>query len=307
MLISIIIPTYNNENVILRSLETWTKQTLSKEDYEVIIVDNNSTDNSANLIKKFVENKSNFQYVLETNPGATNARHAGATQAKSDILLFCDDDGLFNPECLEEILKVYKNNPKVDAVTGKIEVLWDKEPSDWITPYLFMLGALDYGDKIAYSTEFFLNGGIFSIRKQVFEDLGGFNPDLLGSYLIGDGDTGLVIKLHKNHSIIGYTPFAVMQHIQFVDKQGNQKDMGRRFYNVGVSNAYGFFREHQFHFSFKVTKYILHTLGFLIKKYVEFVLTKKRKPYFSMMQKKGELKFFLNLCRKDIRKVVLNT
>ncbi len=307
MLISIIIPTYNNEDVVLRSLETWTKQTLSKRDYEVIIVDNNSTDNSADLIKKFVENKSNFQYVLETNPGATNARHAGAKQAKSDILLFCDDDGLFNPECLEEILKVYKNNPKADAVTGKIEVLWDKEPPDWITPYLFMLGALDYGYEIAYSTEFFLNGGIFSIRKQVFEDLGGFNPDLLGGYLIGDGDTGLVIKLHKNCSIIGYTPFAVMQHIQFVGKQGNQKDMGRRFYNVGVSNAYGFFREHQFHFSFKVIKYMLNSLIFLIKKYVEYVLTNKRKLYFSMMQKKGELKFFLNLCRKDIRKVILNT
>ncbi len=306
MLISIIIPTYNNANMVLRSLETWTKQTLSQEDYEVIIVDNNSTDNSASLLKSFVKDKPNFHYILETNLGATNARHRGVKHAQSDILLFCDDDGLYNSECLEQILKVYNDNPKVDAVTGKIEVLWDKTPPNWITPYLFMLGALDYGNKIAYDTDFFLNGGLFSIRKQVFEDLEGFNPDLLGGYLIGDGDTGLVIKLHKNSSLIGYTPFAVMQHLQFVDKQGNQKDMGRRFYNVGISNSYGFLRECQFRFSFKVLKYIFYTLIFLLKKYIEYKLTHKRKPYFSMMQKRGEWSFWTNLCKKEIRNVVFN-
>ena len=80
---SIIIPTYNRSDVIIRSLETWATQTLPVTDFEVIVVDNNSTDNSAKLIQTFVADKPNFYYLLETQKGSTNARHAGASMAKS--------------------------------------------------------------------------------------------------------------------------------------------------------------------------------------------------------------------------------
>ncbi|MFZ4724787.1 MAG: glycosyltransferase family 2 protein, partial [Paludibacter sp.] len=85
---SIIIPTYNRSDVILRSLETWTKQTIAVSDFEVIVVDNNSTDNSASLIKSFIVDYPNFHYLLETKAGSTNARHAGAKIAKGEILIF---------------------------------------------------------------------------------------------------------------------------------------------------------------------------------------------------------------------------
>jgi glucosyl-dolichyl phosphate glucuronosyltransferase len=305
--VSIIIPTYNRSDVILQSLETWVKQSLSNNDFEVIIVDNNSSDNSAELIQNFIQGKPNFRYLLEKKTGSTQARHAGARIAKGDILLFSDDDGLYNENCIQAVLDVYEQNEHVTAVAGKIEIQWDSEEPEWIEPYLFMLGRLNYGDKIRYGKDLYLNGGIFSIRKEVFDELGGFNPDLIGDYLVGDGDTGLVIKLHEAGKLIGWTPFAEMKHLQFVHKQGTVKDMGRRFYNIGISNAYGIFRKNKFRFNSAVLLFILKTVVFLFKKQLELLTFTKdqRKVYFSLMNRQGELAFFWNLRMKAIRIEVL--
>jgi len=306
MIASIIIPTYNRSDVIIRSLETWTTQTLCSDDFEVIVVDNNSTDHSAALILEYIKDFPNFRYLKEIKPGSTTARHAGAKLAQSEVLIFADDDGLFNESCIEEISKVYQNNKSVAAVAGKIDILWDKTPPEWIAPYEFMLGRLDYGKEVLMGTDLYLNGGLFSIKKSVFEELGGFNPDLVGNYLVGDGDTGLVIKLHQQKRLIGWTPYASMQHLQFVDKQGTENDMGRRFYNVGISSSYGLFRKSDFKWTMPVFGYIVDSVLFLLKKQVEFLIfaKNKRKTYFSIMQRKGELAFFRNLKEKEIRRVI---
>jgi glycosyltransferase involved in cell wall biosynthesis len=305
LLASIIIPTYNRADVILRSLETWTNQLLPVSDFEVVIVDNNSNDSSPELIKSFIKERPNFKYLQEVKAGSTNARHAGARVAKADILIFCDDDGLFNEGFIEAILDVYKQNENVSAVTGRIDIEWDEAPPDWIEPYLFMLGKLNYGDKIIYALDLYLNGGIFSIRKSIFQSLGGFNPDLIDGRLIGDGDTGLVYKLHENNCLIGYTPFAVMKHLQFVNKHGTVSDLGRRFYNVGVSNSYSFFRKNKFKFNFVVFRYFILKALLFTKKNVEVLFDgKNRKKYFSLMERKGEIRFVLNLLNTDIRQAV---
>jgi len=304
---SIIIPTYNRSDVIIRSLETWTTQTLCSDDFEVIVVDNNSTDNSATQINDFIKNRSNFQYLKELKPGSTNARHAGAKLAQSELLIFADDDGLFNGSCIEEIVNVYQQNIEVVAVAGKIDIAWDKTPPEWIAPYEFMLGKLNYGNEVLVGTDLYLNGGLFSIKKSVFEELGGFNPDLVGDYLVGDGDTGLVIKLQHQKRLIGWTPYATMQHLQFVDRQGTVKDMGRRFYNVGISSSYGLFRNNDFKWNVLTLKYISNSVLHLLKKQLEFLIfaKDKRKTYFSMMQRKGELAFFWNLRKVEIRNEIM--
>ena len=70
--------------------------------------------------------------------------------------------------------------------------------------------------------------------------------------------------------------------------------MGRRFLNTGISNAYGIFRENQFRFNTKVIRYIFIALIFYLKKRMEYLLKRDMKYYFSMMQRKGELAFWIN-------------
>ena len=303
---SVIVPTYNRSDVILRSLQTWSNQSISAADFEIIVVDNNSTDNSAVLIQNFIKDSPNFKYIKESKTGSTSARHAGAKLAQADVLIFADDDGLFNSTCIEEILKVYQSNENIAAVAGKIDILWDKKPPEWIKPYEFMLGKLDYASEVLIGTDLYLNGGLFSIKKRVFEEFGGFNPDLIGEYLVGDGDTGLVIKLHKGKRLIGWTPFAQMQHLQLVDKQGTVEDMGRRFFNIGISKSYGLFRANNFKFKEVVIINILKSGLILIKKIIEhnFNGRKSRKIFFSLMQHKGELSFYVHLRKKEIRRII---
>lgn len=308
MEVSVIIPTYNRSDVILKSLHTWLNQNYSVNDFEIIVVDNNSSDTTGKLISELLQSHSNLKYEIETKKGSTYARHKGVELAKSEILIFADDDGLYNENCIEEILNVYKLNSEVEAVAGKIDILWDKNPPEWIAPFEFMLGKLNYGNEIIYDKSLFINGGLFSIKKSTFLKLGGFNPDLVGEYLVGDGDTGLVIKLHQNNCLIGWTPFAEMKHMQFVDKQGTVEDMGRRFFNVGISNAFGRFNLNNFKFNFQIIKYIFKTLIFWIKKSIEYKLKNDRKTFFSLMQRSGELKFFQNwIFKTDIRNELLKS
>lgn len=308
ILASVIVPTYNRSDVIQKSLDSWTKQSIPESYFEVIVVDNNSKDYSADIIKSFVSGFANIIYLFEGEKGSTHARHAGAKIARGEILIFCDDDGLFNTNCIESILDVYKMKPEVAAVAGKIEIQWDDVAPDWIEPYLFMLGKLDYGNEICYGHDLYLNGGLFSIKKDVFNELGGFNPDLVGDYLVGDGDTGLVKKLWKAGMLIGWTPFAVMKHLQFVNKQGTEKDMGRRFYNTGISNSYGFFRDNDFKFNLRVIIYYVKSMLIFLKKWFEMLFSNrdKRRSFFSMMQKKGEIVFFLNLRYSRVRNEIFN-
>lgn len=305
-MISVIIPTYNGIEVLRHSLPTWMDQTLTDEEYEVIVVDNRSTDSTRTEVKQMISGYSNFSYLYESHPGATAARHAGVRAAKGDILVFSDNDGLFNPSCLERIKEVYDRNPECDAVTGRIEILWDGSEPDWIGPYKYLLGELDYGTEVVYSYSFYLNGGLMSVRRDVFERLHGFNPDLIGKYLIGDGDTGFVKKLFREHCLIGYTPFAKMQHMQQVDRHGSKTGIALHFYNNGIAESYAVYRDSDFRVSIVVLFYLFKEVAVLLKQWVKIQLFDKnnRHLFFSFHQHLGSVRFFGYLFNPTLRRSI---
>ncbi len=303
MMFSVIIPTYNNAVVLQKSLQTWGKQTLKTSEFEVIVVDNNSKDNTATVVRSIEAKYPNIHYTFESKQGATHARHCGARMAKGNWLVFADDDGLFNPTCLQAIEEAYTIYPEASAVSCKIEVLWDKAAPAWVEPYLFMYGALNYGDKIQVSKDFFFNGGLFAIKREIFEQLGGFNPDLVGSYLIGNGDTGLVHKVRDAGLKIVWTPFAMMQHMQQVDIHGSKKGLARHFYNNGIGQSYEVFRKVGFAATIPVLAYIGKHLLLWTKKMLQYYVLRKRdiKTYFALCQRRGELRFFGYLLNPTLR------
>lgn len=307
-MISVIIPTYNNSSILVKSLVTWMNQSIDDANYEVIIVDNNSVDDTEIVVKSMIKNNNNFYYIKETKPGATNARHAGAKISKGDILVFADNDGLYNIECLESIIDAFKLLKDIDALACKIDLLWDKEPPLWIKPYSYLLGELDYGPHLAigYKREFYFNGGLFAIKRDTFFELHGFNPDLIGGKLIGDGDTGLVEKVWDANKLIGWTPFAKMSHMQQVSKHGSREGVALHLFNNGVASSYALFRKNKFKFTHKVINHITLSILLFIKKWLTYMLFRRdeMKTYFSMNYYKGQVTFFLNLFNKDIREEV---
>lgn len=304
-MISVIIPTYNGLDMLRKSLPTWFEQTLEKEEYEVIVVDNRSTDETRQYMDSLLPEHKNLIYLYEPKPGATNARHAGARKAKGEYLVFADNDGLFNPECLAEILKVYQANKECVAVTCKIEIQWDGDEPEWIIPYKQLLGQLDYRDMMSFSTKYYLNGGLMSVRKDVFERLGGFNPDLIGPYLIGDGDLGFVNKLHAEKAVIGWAPKAHMWHMQQVAKHGSKRGIALHYYNNGIADSYAIYRQQHFRMNSTMWKLLLVQMMIVVKQWMQHVFhPNDLKRYFTLQQHKGNVRFFGLLMKPELRREI---
>jgi glycosyltransferase involved in cell wall biosynthesis len=296
--VSVIVPTYNRAGLLTNCVYSLLNQTF-EGNYEIIIVDNNSNDNTFEEYKlKFGDNPV-VRYEKERRKGLVFSRHLGMKSAAGEILIFVDDDGEYNNSCIQAIVDVYKSNRDVAAVGGKIEIKWDKNPPKWIYQYEYVLGKLDYGSDIIYSHRIYINGGLFSIKKDILLHVNGFNPDQVGDYLIGDGEAGLCRKLHKNGFLIAWTPHAIMKHIQFTEKNATRKDIGRRFYNDGISTSYGLFSKYDFKLNaitifnlFRKTLFL-----FIIFPFSFFI----RRVRFLKDFTKGEIYFYILFLNKEYR------
>lgn len=110
-IISIIITCYNQEHCIQITLASVLSQTYAN--WECIIIDDGSTDDSAKVIKQFIKEDERFSYVYQDNTGVSKARNTGFTLAKGDYINFLDGDDTFLPEKLEKQLLVFDKHPEV--------------------------------------------------------------------------------------------------------------------------------------------------------------------------------------------------
>jgi glycosyltransferase involved in cell wall biosynthesis len=111
-MISVIIPLYNREKTIIKTLQSLEKQT--HKDFEVIIVNDGSTDNSEKMAAKYLKSlKSGIPYYFfnQKNKGAPAARNRGFKESKGEFILFCDADAILKPSALETMLLSLKKNP----------------------------------------------------------------------------------------------------------------------------------------------------------------------------------------------------
>ncbi len=124
MKFSIVVPVYNVENYIIKCLESINKQ--SYDNYEVIIVNDGSTDNSEALIKKYIEDKNKFKYYKKENGGLSDARNFGVKYITGDYLLFVDSDDYIDEKLLEKLNDVLRNNNYEMVKFNIIDVINDK-------------------------------------------------------------------------------------------------------------------------------------------------------------------------------------
>ncbi len=238
--VSVILPTFNRSHLLEGALRSVCEQDYPKELYEIIVVDNNSSDDTANRVRRFAPNAGvDFTYVREKRPGLVFARHSGAALSRGDILIFGDDDALFDRNWVSAIIDVYLKHREVGAVGTAVEIKWDKPPAPWIRSFEGWFGKIDFGPNPVVRHGLFINGGSSSVRKESLYAVKGFNPGQNGDYLIGDSEVGLCLKLAAAGIPVGGISAAKAWHIQFSEKNGTLRDLRRRFQNNGISQAYG--------------------------------------------------------------------
>lgn len=242
MKFSVIITTLNRATIIPMCMDSLINQNFPKSDYEIIII-NNSTDNTEEVIEKYIEDypEINIKYYYIPKPGQVYARQIGILAAQNEILSFTDDDAILCPDWLKEINNVFELNKEVAGVAGKIKIKWDETPPEWILEYENFLGKLNYGDEIKYEQGLYMNAGNLHIKKDILIDVGGFNPEMVGEWLMGDGETGLWVRLKKYNHIIGWAPKAIMEHYQIAKKNATVGDIKRRFMNNGICIPYNIY------------------------------------------------------------------
>lgn len=219
--VSVIVPTHNRSKYLQDTIISLQEQNFPKDDYEIIVVDNNSTDDTPQVVEECNrDGKKESIYVKEPNLGLHNARHAGAKAAKGEILAYVDDDVICDKNWLSELVKPYAD-PEVGCGGGKILPKWEAEPPGWVNYFPDFLSILDRSDKVIEIHDEVIFGCNFSIKKDILYETGGFNPDAFPWNLIkyrGDGETGLLTKVRAKGYKIVYTPFAVVEHVISKDR-----------------------------------------------------------------------------------------
>jgi glucosyl-dolichyl phosphate glucuronosyltransferase len=180
---SVIIPTYNRAAGVARSIQSALEQTAPPDSYEIIVVDNNSTDDTSRVLDDLIRaHPGRLRRILETRQGVAYARQAGIDAARASILAFFDDDVTVSRDWIETIQRTFDAHPEVECLGGKVLPLWSSAPPAWLTrAHWSPLALQDFGDRsefMSIQNPRALISANLACRKQVFDRLGGFSPHL---------------------------------------------------------------------------------------------------------------------------------
>lgn len=215
-LISAIICTHNREEYLGAAIDSLLAQSL--DNYEIIVVDNASTDGTAAVVKARSHHPK-VHYVYESTLGLSVARNRGAKEAKGEILAYLDDDAEASEGWLAELLAVFEQNERIAIAGGKVTLIWppNTHPPRWLSADLSSgLGAYDLGDKITYIQQPSLTprGLNYAVRQSFLQSIGGFDPNLgrVGTNLLSNEEQQLTCLALEGNWQVAYVPAALAAH-----------------------------------------------------------------------------------------------
>lgn len=172
--VSVIIPTYNREKVIERSVRSVLNQTY--KNIEVIIVDDGSKDNTEKIIKSI--NDERIIYYKQKNGGASKARNTGVKLATSDYIAFHDSDDSWREDKLEKQMKYMMENPQVgmvycDYLMHRVDGMTYAVPGD-----INFIGELEGDMFLTLLVNNTIGTPTMLLKKSLFEEFGGFDDSL---------------------------------------------------------------------------------------------------------------------------------
>lgn len=239
--ISLIITTYNRAQLLEEALESVRASVeITPAEVEVIIVDNNSTDDTAARVSA-IQKRGDFPfvsyYVHETEQGLSHARNRGLAAARGLYVVFMDDDQRIDPHYLARTERAFADTDAA-CVGGKIEYYNDDDLPRWLAPLIAKTGQLDLGDErmILVPQGKMLRGGNMAFRRDILKAVGGFDPEFgrRGDELLGAEEEELQDRLHRAGKVIAYCPELVQFH--YLRPERYQKSYWRR-HHMGLGRT----------------------------------------------------------------------
>ena len=234
--VSVVIGTYNRCDVLRGALESLLTQNNGGVDYEVIVVDNNSTDDTRNMVQNLRDKlqTKNLTYCFERTQGVSHARNRGITAARGRLIAFTDDDIRPAPNWIASVREGFNKFPNADCIGGRVLPQPKTEFPAWLTAkHWTPLALLDLGDKpvdLDVRNGPGLVAANLAVKASVFADVGLFQPELqrvkgsIGSM----EDHEFQLRLTAANKRLMYVPDLVV-YAQVL-KERLTKDYHRRWY-----------------------------------------------------------------------------
>ncbi|MGQ4832397.1 MAG: glycosyltransferase [Candidatus Asgardarchaeia archaeon] len=213
MLISVIIPTYNEEKNIKRLLTALNKQTLPREEYEIIVVDGHSTDRTFEIARKYAD----VAILQGDSLAADGARNEGAQIAKGKILAMTDADTIPPKHWLERIAIDFKQNPQAVAVCGPIYPIEQNPKAKLYFAFSYNVLLRVIVGISRNRLNFFTFGNNSAIKKDVFLKVGGYLEIGMAA------DTEISRRLKKYGEIIFDKQLYIYSSARRFEKEGYLK------------------------------------------------------------------------------------
>jgi glycosyltransferase involved in cell wall biosynthesis len=180
--VSVVISTYNRCSLLARALESLLHQESVDVSYEILVVDNNSTDETRDITQHLIcKDPEKFRYIFEPKQGLSYARNAGIASARAEIIAFTDDDVCVSSNWVSRIKAGFAAELGADFLGGKVLPDWSGIPPSWLTrAHWAPLALLDYGDQPLYvdaDRPLSLIGANCAFRRRAFEEVGLFRAD----------------------------------------------------------------------------------------------------------------------------------
>ena len=237
--ISAVVCAYNAAAVLRDCVDSVMDQITPADQYEVLLIDNNSNDRSCDVIRDLKEAYgSRLKVLTELRPGLSAARNLALAEADSDLIAFVDADAIVESTWLNGLLAAFAKHPRAAVVGGRIEVQWDDPKPGWWDDRLdeAMGHFSPHDEDCVLQYPQFPYGGNFAVRTDAVRAVGNFEVKLgrKGEQLLAGEEGELCLRLEEAKWEIHYTPTAVIHHRATADRL-TRRFILRRAFNHGRS------------------------------------------------------------------------
>ena len=214
--VSVIIPAYNAASFVQETIKSVLDQTF--HDFELIVVDDGSTDQTSEIIKKYKDKR--IRYFFKSNSGVSETRNFGLENAKGDVVAFLDADDLFLPTNLEKKVFYLRANPETDLVHSS-EIRFSSATGENITTVFGSEGKV-LEKLLAMRGNVIHSPSSVVVRKRLLDQVGGFDPKLSTS-----ADWDMWVRLSAK-TPFGYIPEPLVKYrVHAAQMHNNIKLMDR--------------------------------------------------------------------------------
>lgn len=209
--VSVVVPTLNRADLLASTIDRIESQTISKDQYEVLVIDNGSSDHTGAVLEQKSKVYPNLRVFSQLKRGAAATRNVGIRNARGDTVLFVDDDILAEPVLIESHLGYHRRLDRA-AIIGTIVTPWHDCGDPFLrylrdrrifNPYSIACGPMDFS---------YYHTGNVSTSRRLLQEVGGFNEEF---HMYGMEDIELGYRLEKIGCQMVHSPEAKGLHQYF--------------------------------------------------------------------------------------------